>query len=210
MNLGLIVLLVAGIAGTGVVLRGQDDFLTSQEIDSIRDAQEAGERIRLHLEFAQRRLDAVKTHIASSKPNVGSAVQKSLKEYIAILEALEDTILGGREQRSPLEKALKEVEKQGAEFLKYLESLQSESSPGFQDYRYTLDEAIEMTRDEMEEAKKGAFRKTEGRGREDPFQVPKALSELTHAYPAGAATTGAFGHHVGWRGCPGSRGRGWI
>ena len=152
----VILLLVCSYPGV-VSLQAQRDFLTSQEVDAIRDEQELGKRAILYTDFAGRRLDAVKAAIASQKDGAGKSVQENLKEYIAILEAVETTIAEGAEQRSPLEKALKGLKERGSEFLKYLQSLESESSSGFLDYRYTLEEAILMTKEAVAEAEKGPY-----------------------------------------------------
>ncbi|MBI3895748.1 MAG: hypothetical protein HY313_07425 [Acidobacteria bacterium] len=147
----------------------QEEFLTSQELDAVRDTQEPGKRIVLYLDFAQRRLDAVKANLASQKPNRGQAIQKNLREYYRVLEALNSTIENARDKTIPVDKALGEIEKRGGEFLKYLQSLQAKSSPGWDDYRFTLEEAVDMTQDEIAEAKKGSF--PEVKEREAP-QLP--------------------------------------
>ena len=163
----LLLLLWSGL--NGIAVWGQEEFLTSQELDAVRDTQEPGKRIVLYLDFAQRRLDAVKENLASKKPNLGQAVQKNLKEYYRILEALNTTIESARDKRVPVDKALGELEKRGGEFLKYLQSLQAKSSPGWSDYRFTVEEAIDMTRDEVAEAKKGSFPEVKER---EPPRLP--------------------------------------
>ncbi|MBI4465050.1 MAG: hypothetical protein HY647_10125 [Acidobacteria bacterium] len=151
----LLLLLWSGCAG--MAAWGQEEFLTAGELDAVRDTQEPGKRIVLYLDFAQRRLDAVRENLSSTKPNPGQAVQKNLREYYRVLEALNTTIETARDKRVPVDKPLGEVEKRGGEFLKYLQSLQSKSSPGWSDYRFTVEEAIDMTQDEIAEAKKGSF-----------------------------------------------------
>ena len=166
----IILLLLIGVGWHVVPAPAQEDFLTSQEISSLRDTQEPDKRILLYLEFAQRRLDAVKEGLASKKSDAGRTAQKHLKEYYSVLEALEVTMEDAREKRVVADKALKEVERQGGEFLKYLQSLESSGAPGLEDYRYTLEEAVAMTQDELAEAKKGSF--PEVKEREPPRQLP--------------------------------------
>ena len=139
------------------VMGAQEDFLTEGEVSAIRDAQEPDKRIAVYLDFAQRRLDAVRTNLASAKPTLGRAVQKSLAEYIHILEALDGTIADARERRVPVSKGLQQVEQRGSEFLKYLESVNVESSPGWKDYQFSIEEAIDMTREELDVAGQGSF-----------------------------------------------------
>jgi len=157
-----------GIWLCGLSAGAQGDFLTPQEVDDVREAQEPSKRVLAYLLFAQRRITAIKEGIASLKEGAGRDAQKNLKEYIAILEALEGTIQDARHARSPLEKPIKEVEKRIGEFMTYFESLQP-TSPGFRDYQYTLEEAIEMTRESLADAKKGAFPEVQER---EPPRLP--------------------------------------
>jgi len=156
-------LLATWVSAAPSAALGQRDFLTPQEVDDVRDTQEADKRILLYLEFAQRRVDAVKQALATTNPRRGQAVRKNLSEYNLILEALNHTREDARENRIVVEKALKEVEKRGREFAEYLELLRSESSPGYADYRFTLEEALAMTEEEVAEARKGSFPEVEGR-----------------------------------------------
>ena len=174
------VLLVLWACGWGISLRGQSDFLTFQEIAQVRDAQQPSKRLTLYLEFAQRRLDAVQERLASQDSDAGRAVQKTLVEYISILEALEGTIEDAREQRSSTSKVLKKVEEQGAQFLEYLQSLQSGDSPKWSDYQFTLEEAIDMTKEVIAEAMRGPF--PEIGKRESPTQL---VSQPQSLYPCG-------------------------
>ena len=156
------------IVWSGFLLPGnaQEDFLTPGEIENLRDKQEPDKRLILYLDFAQRRLDAVKENLASKKAGAGRAIQKYLKEYTSVLEALEVTVEAAREKRVMTEKVLKETERREGEFLTYLQSLNAQSTPGFADYRFTLDEALVMTEEELAETKKGTF--PELREREPP------------------------------------------
>ena len=108
----------------------------------------------------------MKENLASKKAGAGSAAQKNLKEYTSILEALEVTVEAARDKRVMTDKVLKETERREGEFLKYLQSLDAEGSLGLEVYRFTLDEAIATTEEELADTKKGTF--PELREREPP------------------------------------------
>ncbi|MCH7979570.1 MAG: hypothetical protein IH935_11435 [Acidobacteria bacterium] len=163
-------LLALGILGWGTSLRGEGEFLSTGEIDQVRDAQEPAKRIILYLEFAQRRLDAVMQNLASPKAKSGRTIRKNLQEYIDILDALEGSVENGRERRARIDKSLKEMEKRTAKYLGYLESLQAGSQKNLSDYQFTLEEAIAMTREEIAVAQEGSF--PEVKGRKPPAQFP--------------------------------------
>ena len=171
MNRRALALLLILLGGFLIPGNAQEDFLTPGEIEGLRDKQEPDKRLILYLDFAQRRLDAVKENLASKKAGAGRAAQKNLKEYISILEALEVTVEAARDKRVMTDKVIKETERREGEFLKYLQSLDAEGSPGLEDYRFTLDEAIATTEEELADTKKGAF--PELREREPPRLPPK-------------------------------------
>ncbi|HWP84721.1 MAG TPA: hypothetical protein VNN17_05995 [Terriglobia bacterium] len=135
----------------------QDDFLTQGEVDMVRDAQEPDKRMILWMDLAQRRIDSVKQALASFKPEAGRAIRKALTEYIRIMESLDSTIEDARQRRVPLSKGLRDVETRGNLYLNYLRTLESDKIPGFEDFKYTLEEALAMTRDELEQVAKGNY-----------------------------------------------------
>ncbi len=172
MNTSFRALVVSAVLlGFPIPGHAQDDFLTRGEVEEVRDAQEAGKRIELYLEIAQRRLDAVKTGIASTKAGAGRAIQKSLEEYTSILEAIETTVDDGREKRSLREKNLEEAEELEVEFLTYLQTIDSETSPWYEDYHFTLEEAIAVTEEILASVREGVYPEIEGR---EPPRFPTA------------------------------------
>ena len=160
-------LILIGVCGA-VASSAKDDFLNAEEVNKIRDAEDGGKRVLLYLEFAQQRLQAAQEKTATKEEGAGRAIQKNLAEFNSILEALEDALDAARLQRAPLSQALKELENQGNHFLKVLQQLQQ--APNRSDYQFTLDEAVEMTNDELAEAKKGAF--PEVKERKPPTDLP--------------------------------------
>ena len=152
----------------------QEDYLTDGEVSSLRDAQEPDKRMTLFMDFAQRRVDAVKQQLSAGKPASGREIQKSLTEYVHILEALQDTIDEARDHRVPMSKGLKDIETRANLYLNFFKSVNSESLPAWKDFHYTLDEAIAMTSDEIAEAGKGNF--PEVKGRTPPNDLPPPSS----------------------------------
>ena len=162
-------LLSAVLLGFLIPAHAQDDFLTRGEVEEVRDAQEPDKRLELYLIIAQRRIDAIKAGLGSKKS--GRTTQKSLEEYTSILEALETTLENGREKRAIRDKDLEKAQELEAEFLTYLKSLNAENSPGYEDYHFTLDEAVAVTEEMLADAQKGAFPEMQGR---EPPRLPAA------------------------------------
>jgi len=151
--------LVAVLCGTGAFLpaHAQDDYLTPGEVSAVRDAQEPDKRMILWMDLAQLRIDAVKKAVDTFKAESGRAIQTSLEEYIHLMESLDSTIQDARERRVPLDKGLKDVETRATLYLNYLRTLDSDAIPGYRDFEYTLEEALDMTRDELAEVAKGNY-----------------------------------------------------
>ena len=189
----LAVLLALGCTG-GALAQERREFLSPAEIDNIRDEQDQGKRVLLYLQFAQRRLDAVRANLASGGANAGRSVQQSLSEYNSILDALSDSLNLAREQRTAMGKPIKELQSRVSGFLRYLETVDSARLPHRGDYDFTLQEAIDTTKDELADAKKGAFPEIHQR---KPPSLPAAPSAGSNASGQNGAGGGSSGSEEG-------------
>lgn len=184
-------LLVAVVCGTLLVparLSAQDrEFLTPEEIDAVRDAQEAEKRIPLYLEIAEIRLGAIRAAIASVKSGAGRTAQRKLEEYTQVMEALETAILDARERRTPFPKAMELLKTKLPAAQQFLDSLDNEDSPLYKDYQYTLEEAVDMTGELIAEAERGMF--PEVQERSAPTDMPSAPPREERRKPAQPAPT---------------------
>jgi hypothetical protein len=175
------VLLLA--SGRGYAQPGE--FLTREEVDAVRDAQEPEKRIPLYLEIAELRLGALRAAIATVKSGAGRAAQKKLVEYTRVMEALENTIDDARTKRSPFPKAMEQLKARLPEARNFLESLDNEDSPLYKDYQFTLAEAVDTTDDLIAEVERGMFPEVDER--EAPKEFPAAPPPRTEQRPRPAA-----------------------
>src|SRR5665213_1678789 len=65
----------------------QRDFLTPDETDQLREAQEPNERLALYSKWALLRLDEIEQMIASSRPGRAIFIHDLLEDYGHIIEA---------------------------------------------------------------------------------------------------------------------------
>ena len=134
-----------------------EDYLTPREADGVRAAQDPSKRIILFLDFAQRRLDAMRKLMASSPSGFESKVRTNLEEYRLIIDDLQTTIDTARDKRISVDKVFKEVDTRASAFLSYLQSIPQKPSSGWEDFRYSLEEAVVVTQEKIAEAQKGSF-----------------------------------------------------
>jgi hypothetical protein len=132
-------------------LAAQKDFLTADEVDQLRLAQEVPLRLQLYLKFAQQRIDLLDQTLAREKAGRTALVHELLEQYTEIIDALdvviEDALRRGKEL--PTLAGVPDAEKK---MLERLEKWLAAEPPDLARYRFVLEQAIETTRDSAEMA----------------------------------------------------------
>ena len=133
----------------------QKDFLTSAEIDKVREAQEPAERIKLYLSFARQRLDQLQSAMAKNRAGRSGEVRQLLEEYSGIVDAIDtvsDDALARKLDMSAGPALIAEAEKK---FLDQLEKIQASTPHDLEMYDFDLKEAIAATSDSIDLANEG-------------------------------------------------------
>jgi hypothetical protein len=153
----LLLLSFCGVVATPLVRAGtteQKDYLTAVEADKIRDAETVNERIKLFLNFADDRLKKFQYELEHPSSNRHADMLNSLlNAYIGCVDDAADLIQLGLEKQDNIRQGIDLMTSRAKEFLAVLEKI-STDSPEREIYKDNLDDAIEGTRDAMNDAEK--------------------------------------------------------
>jgi hypothetical protein len=132
----------------------QKDYLSAVEADKIRDAETVNQRITLFLSFADDRLKKFQYELEHPSTNRhGDMLNSLLNAYVGCVDDAADLIQLGLEKQDNIRKGIDLMASRTKEFLAVLEKL-STDGPERELYQENLDDAIEGTRDAMNDAEK--------------------------------------------------------
>jgi hypothetical protein len=132
----------------------QKDYLSALEADKIRDAETVNERIKLFLTFADDRLKKFQYELEHPSSNRHADMLNSmLNAYVGCVDDAADLIQLGIEKQDNIRVGVDLMATRTKEFLVILEKLAAGSAE-IDIYKENLDDAIEGTRDAMNEAEK--------------------------------------------------------
>jgi len=130
------------------------DYLTALEADKIRDAETSNERIKLFLTFAEDRLKKFQYELEHPSQNRHPEMLNSLlNAYIGCVDDAADLIQLGIEKQENIRQGVDLMASRTKDFLPILEKL-SANGPELEIYKDNLQDAIEGTRDAMNDAEK--------------------------------------------------------
>ncbi len=129
--------------------------LSADEVDKLRETQDPAERIKLYVQFAQRRLGMFE-NFASRPPDpvydVGDFLNKVLDQYIKLDDEMKDWIQGQYDQNGDMREGLRVLLDEGPKQLEVLRHARENPGPYFAQYRDSLNDAIADLQDTLDGA----------------------------------------------------------
>jgi hypothetical protein len=132
----------------------QKDYLSALEADKIRDAETTNERIKLFLTFADDRLKKFQYELQHPSSNKHPELLNALMNaYVGCMDDAADLVQLGIQKQENIRPAIDLMASRAKEFLQVLEKLSADGTE-IDIYKDNLDDAIEGTRDAMNDAEK--------------------------------------------------------
>lgn len=154
-------LFVGVIAALSLSAWAEDrDFLTPNEVDQVREAQDPNDRLTLYVHFARQRMDLVDQYLAKEKPGRSLFIHNALEDYSKIIESIDAVADDALRHNRPIDKGMIAVIDAEKDFLDKLNKIQESEPKDFDRYKFVLSEAIDTTTDShdlsLEDSKKRA------------------------------------------------------
>lgn len=126
------------------------DFLTADEADQVRLAQEPNLRLKLYLHFAKQRLDLIQQAVSQEKAGRSKLIHDLLEDYTKIIEAIDTVSDDALKRKLDVAEGVKLVADTEKEMLPALEKISASNPKDIGRYQFVLDQAIETTKDSAE------------------------------------------------------------
>jgi hypothetical protein len=128
----------------------QRDYLTADEIDQVREAQEPNLRLKLYVHFARERIAEIQQFLSKEKTGRSALIHDALEDYTHIIEAIDTVSDDALRRKVSLDEGMKEVAAAEKEMLATLNKIEESNAKDLPRFEFALKAAIDTTSDSEE------------------------------------------------------------
>jgi hypothetical protein len=131
-------------------LFAQRDFLTADETDQVRLAQDPNDRVKLYIHLAKQRLNLAQHALSKEKAGRSILVHDALEDYSQIIDAIDTVSDDALKRKLDIKEGMAAVAAGEKELLEQLEKVEESQPKDLARYEFALKQALETTRDSLE------------------------------------------------------------
>ena len=141
--------IILGLALT-LPLAAERDFLTADEADQVREAQEPNLRLKLYVQFARQRVDRIQRLFSTEKPGRSALIHDLLDDYAKIIESIDIVTDDALERKLGVNEGVGAVAAAEKAILPVLQKFEDSEPKDLVRYEFSLKQAISATSDSLE------------------------------------------------------------
>ena len=157
----------------------QRDFLSADEIDQIKEAQEPNLRLKLYADFAKLRVDLVHNLLGKEKPGRSILIHDTLDEYSKILDAIDTVADAAAQRKADIHLGLAAVATVEKAMLPVLKQIEESRPKDLERYEFALTQAIETTSDSLDLAEEDLGKRASDVEQRQDAQKKAAQAQMT-------------------------------
>jgi len=130
----------------------QREFLTNDEIERVREAQEPNARLLVYVQFAKQRIDQLNQQIARDRKGRSVLVRQLLEDYTQIVDAIDTVSDDALKRGKSIDESLVAVASAERKFLDQLRKIEAAMPHDLDMYEVSLKDAEDTTAESIETA----------------------------------------------------------
>jgi hypothetical protein len=174
-------LLVCALLAVPMAAQQQRDFLTVDEADQIREAQDPSDRLALYIHFAQQRLSQVDHWLAREKAGRSVFIHDALDDYANIIDAIDTVADDALQRHVDINIGIKAVATAEKDMLARLQKIQEDQPKDISRYDFVLKESLDATADSLDLATEDPVARAAAVAAKEAKEKKERNAELTPA-----------------------------